>query len=546
LGDRNKFFIIYLDQFESIIGKVGKNSQIFEFFYELANRFSRYYLVIARKSDYIANLEELNFDMDKLRNAAFSIALPDFNKEEAIEMIYKLQEHFKKNIKPKLIQDILELSNGFPWLHKRICYHIYSLCKKGMTQDEILKSGLSLEDLFKEEIEQLDEIDKDFLKKLVSQLPATLNDLDTIFEGDSNFKIRIKKFKNLRLIRLTGNVLDTYNDFFKEFILRGKIPIIKRYILKISPNNLEKWFKIILNKNYTNIDSILSNESIKKGTVYNKLSDMKTLGLIEYSQGIIKINSEARESLENNRLEELLRQKLLDNELISGKNGILYSISEKSELTLEDIVEILKNKFLIVDRKEKTWKKYAKNIIKWLSYCNFGRELDFEISTNQFIKGRRKDEFYFEISVSKAIEIIEEFQSKDIIERDYFVKKAKRNEKALVDLRRNHLIDRGEKGYFLTNLGNQFLNGTKNERKEIVKQICYSWLNISNFLIEIQKNPNRDLIEIFSEFISKKHWSRNTKELFFRKLKSWLVYSGEVIKSGHNFYHKDHTLERYL
>ena len=483
LKEHKRYTIINLDQFESIIFKTGESEVIFDFFFSIVNQCSQYYLVITRKSDLIVSLDEkVNINLEKLNNHSYSILLPDFNKEDSIEMISKLHDYFKRNVNSELTQAILERSNGFPWLHKRICYHVLRLYNKGMSQDNIIKSGLSIEDLFKEELEQLDELDKDFLKKVVQYLPANLNDLDEIFEDDEHFKKRIRKLRNFRIIRLKGNTLDTYNDFFKEYIINGKVPLKKKYILKIGPGAIEKWFSIIVNKGYMNIDMILQNETIKKGTLYNNLAEMKNLELIEYYKGKIVVNMDAEISLKKDKFKTFLKSKLLENDLFNGKNGIIDKASRKQELDLNDIVNILHEMFPVVDREKDTWKNYAKTIIRWLLYCDIDIDLDLDITKLKLINRRKKKYFFPEISMNKVIEIMEEFSTNPSIKKSYFINKAKRNEKALLDLRTINFINHGKEGYILTDLGKEFLDASPNKRREIIEKICYSWANIRDFL----------------------------------------------------------------
>ncbi|TFG19052.1 MAG: hypothetical protein EU530_07360 [Promethearchaeota archaeon] len=205
--------IIYLDQFEGLFSRPESYYAIFDFIFEIVRTLDCFLLVLARKSDYLMTLDEsTNINIERLQNSSISITINDFEKNEAQELISKLEIVFGKPVKKELVQQVFERSSGFPWLNKRICYHIKKLHNSGFSQDDIIHSGLKIEDLFDEELESLDELDKDFLRKLVNHLPANIVELSEIFHDNPNYIEKLKKLQNLRLIRLTGKTFDTYND----------------------------------------------------------------------------------------------------------------------------------------------------------------------------------------------------------------------------------------------------------------------------------------------------------------------------------------------
>jgi len=534
------FLVIFIDQFEIFILRSNGYSQYFDFFFEIANRLSNIYLVIARKSDtFISTEENIKFDFERLINSSYPINLPDFNKSEALEMISKLEEYFKKKVKKELVKEILEKSDGFPWLHKRLCNHVLNLYNKGSSQDDIIKAGLSIGDLFKEELEQLDELERNFLKKIISFLPLSINELNEQFQNEINFKERIRKFKNLRLLRLTANTLDTYNDFFKEYVLNGTIPIRPKYILKRTPNTIEKWFKLIFDKKYDDIDLIVEHESIQKGSLYNNLKDMRNLNLLDLEKGKLVINPDLGNKFNIDNYKQFIKSQIIKNDLLNGKNGIIDISSRKSELELLDVTQILKNKFQYIECEEKTWKKYSQVLIQWIRYCGLNEDLNINIVGNILQNKREKKYFFPEISIHRLNEIISEFLNFIEIPKIFFLNKARRNDKALFDLQTINFLEKKNDKYYMTRLGKEYLQSSKIKKREIISNICYSWPNIRDYLEKIKNNDTIDAFEIFQALKYVEQWSKSTKEMFFRKLKSWLIYSRLVFKSNSRLIHKD-------
>ncbi len=59
-------------------------------------------------------------------------------------------------------------------------------------------------------------------------------------------------------------MIDTYNDFIKEYIQTGRIPppLDPSYILKKSPNEINKWFQKIIKKNNISYEDIIAEEGM--------------------------------------------------------------------------------------------------------------------------------------------------------------------------------------------------------------------------------------------------------------------------------------------
>ncbi|MCV5902465.1 hypothetical protein OFN63_40840, partial [Escherichia coli] len=74
-------------------------------------------------------------------------------------------------------------------------------------------------DLFEEELEGLDEIEKDYLVKIAAKLPADFNELQYQFDEDPMLVKVLDKLTAYRLVRLSGSTYDTYNDVFKEYLV---------------------------------------------------------------------------------------------------------------------------------------------------------------------------------------------------------------------------------------------------------------------------------------------------------------------------------------
>lgn len=173
-----KLAIVFLDQFESIFLKPKLYNLLLDYIFEFYSY--RYNLVfcIARKNDQPTTYDDsVEIDLNRLNSISIPLPLDDFELPEAEELIDKMTSELGRPLIKSLKEQVLEISNYFPWLLKKFCAHIIKLVKNGKTQTQIMNEGMQLEDLFNEDINALDEPLKEFFKRLVYYLPATQTEL---------------------------------------------------------------------------------------------------------------------------------------------------------------------------------------------------------------------------------------------------------------------------------------------------------------------------------------------------------------------------------
>ncbi|WGU96426.1 restriction endonuclease [Paenibacillus dendritiformis] len=170
----NKIAIIFLDQFESVFSRPKIYNQIIDYILEFCSFNFRLLFCIARKNDQPTTYDESSeIDLNRLNGISKSFLLEDFRLPEAEFLIDKMKEELGRPLIKALKEQVLEISNGFPWLLKKFCAHIIKLVKSGKTQTNVMQTGMQLEDLFNEDLEALDEVLREFFNRLIHYLPAT-------------------------------------------------------------------------------------------------------------------------------------------------------------------------------------------------------------------------------------------------------------------------------------------------------------------------------------------------------------------------------------
>ncbi len=109
--------------------------------------------------------------------------------------------------------------------------HLLRLLESGVSQRDLFSAGLQLDDLFNEELEGLDEIQRDYLFRIAARLPADYTQLQRQFDEDPLLTSVLDTLTQARLLRLTGATYDTYNDVFKEYLVYRKLPEFRQPII---------------------------------------------------------------------------------------------------------------------------------------------------------------------------------------------------------------------------------------------------------------------------------------------------------------------------
>jgi len=236
LQKNNNLGVFFIDQFESLFSKPDLYAAFIDMVMGITHLCTSILFCIARKNDQPTTYDErAKIDLEYLREISETITLEDFSRDEALSLINHVQDEIGQPLVDRVKEMALEFSQGFPWLQKRICAHIIGMIKKGLSQEELVQAGLKPEELFSEELADLDETDKDFIRRLACYLPATISELHDVFGDGESLSKRINTLQTHRLIRLTGRTYDTYNDVLKEYLKTGSIPFGIKYVFRTSP-----------------------------------------------------------------------------------------------------------------------------------------------------------------------------------------------------------------------------------------------------------------------------------------------------------------------
>lgn len=526
LEEKSKVGVIFVDQFESMFSRPELYIDFLDLVLEIVHKCSNTIICIARKNDQPTTFDERDrINLQRLRQISRSIELTDFSSSEAIELISHLDEEIQQPLKPKLRNMILEFSaSGFPWLVKRIGAHIRDMVlKHDMAQDVLIQNGVRPDELFQEDLAELDIVDREFLKDLVYYLPATVDDLSQLekFRGKL-LSAKLALFQDQRLIRLIGRTYDTYNDVFKHYLKYGEIPHPNKYTFRASPKTTIKLLRVILSRRPQTTEDVQSLFALDSGTVLNTLRELRMLELIDYTRGQLKIDEETINAFERGELDLRIKEQVWrSNGLVQD---ILSRITTEGEIELKEIIRLMKESLPLLELSEDTWDTYARTLVSWLRYVGLTHP-DAITADGRAIgatrRGRQSEYFLPSSYVKQVTNVMEKFRQEEIIPFNEF------QEIRRADCIQLGLLEEDEEGNLqLTLTGDEFLSnelGRARIFKDCLKNLDY----MERYLSHIG-NQEKKHLDVLKATLGDTAFTEETWLWRSKILANWLEFAGMI------------------
>jgi hypothetical protein len=361
--------IVQIDQFEALLALPLVFDTVLDLIGTSTTRGLPIVWVLARKNDLATTFDEsASIDLARLNELSRSVALDDFSPDESRLLLSRLAEELGTAIRSELSNAILTFSAGFPWLHKRLCAHVLSMHRAGVSQRDLVQTGLRAEDLFEEDLAGLTEQDKALLRTLAAHLPNTAAELNRRLEGEISphrLTSKLNEFLGRKLLRLSGDVYDTYNDVFKTYLVTERIPFQTRYVFRVTPRACFDLLREIARVGPLDLSGFQRHIGCNQIAVINKLRELRLLGLIVPQPGFVALSVEAQTALETDSLGELLRRSLRANGLVLR---VLDLLANEDTVSVPRIADELKKQLPHVEVSERTWQQYAQLLIAWIRY----------------------------------------------------------------------------------------------------------------------------------------------------------------------------------
>jgi len=534
--------VVFVDQFESLFLRPELYIDFLDLVLEIIHNCRNIVICLARKNDQPTTFDEKDrINLQRLRQISRSIELSDFSSHEALELISHLDEEMQQPLKPKLKSMILEFSaSGFPWLVKRIGAHIRDMVTKhGMSQDELIQNGVKPDELFQEDLAELDIVDREFLKDLVHYLPATVDDLSQLekFRGKL-LSGKLGLFQDQRLIRLIGRTYDTYNDVFKHYLKFGEIPHPNKYTFRTSPKTAINLLRKILKDRPSTTDDVQGLSKLDSGSVLNALRELRMLELIDYTRGQLRIDEDSINAYDVGELDLHIKEQVWrSNGLVQD---IVSRISTEGEIDLVEIIRIMNESLPLLELSESTWDTYARTLISWLRYVGLTHPgaITSEGRAIGATRRGRQSEYYLPSSyVKQVITVMSKFGDEEIIP----VLELDEMRWAKADCIQLGLIEEDDRNLRITLTGDEFL-ANQLARPRVFRDCLENLAYIDQYLGQI-RSQGKSHLEVLKNTLGDEAFTEETWLWRSKILANWLEFAGIIHRrSGKIFISKQFDL----
>lgn len=365
LEEQDKLLILVFDQFEDIFRKESILQSFFKLLTDIKSHQSNIVLGFSWKSETIISADEKNISrlLSQSKEQSVSITMNEFSIKESKKFIKQLENSIGEKLDEEFKRRIIDNSQGFPWLVKKLCVHIYKQLHANVTLDDLFSQDLNVESLFKTDLEECNEEEIRALN-LIAQRAYDSNMFDRIEVNDIISEEIITNLTNKNLIIKTGTKYNIYWDIFRDYLVTGDVPKVgETYLIRSTPNPIFEILTIFENKSEMTLEEISSYTSNSSSTVDNLLRTLRDFGLIKYRNNKFSLKNNDFKVNESN-FKDYINNKLQRHTFYLE----LIKIKDK-QIKLDDIVEIIKLKNSTGNNyQEKTLKLYAQIFLVWLSY----------------------------------------------------------------------------------------------------------------------------------------------------------------------------------
>lgn len=370
IGSLKQVVAIQIDQFEALLARPSVFRGVLDLVIATTERALPVVWIMARKNDLAATYDEsAAIDLMRLNELSQSIELEDFSISDEKALLDRLAMELGAKLSVLLTEAILTFSAGFPWLLKRVCAHVIDMSKSGIDLNELARGGLRAEDLFDEDLAGLDETDKALLRTLAANLPNTVAELNRRLEGEVSFQRltdKLNDFLGRKLLRLSGNVYDTYNDVFKSYLLTNRIPFQARYVFRVTPGAALGLLPKVADEGPLDVAAFAKRVGGNPTAVYNKLRELRLLGFIDPQPGRVALSAEAAAAIDSEQIGDFLRKALRANALASK---VLDLVASEERVALHSVTKLLQGELPHIKVSSTTWARYASILVNWLRYA---------------------------------------------------------------------------------------------------------------------------------------------------------------------------------
>lgn len=369
---QKQLIVLVLDQFEEFYSKV----ELFSVFEEaqrlmISTVAARTNLVLgfAWKTDTTVPQDHPAYHMwHQLSDHRFEFDLPPFTHADVENSVKMFEKEIKDRIRPELRKYVIENSQGYPWLLKKLCIHLYYQLQRGVSQSELADRSLDISSLFERDLNNLNDAERACVKLVANNAPMDWFEADKSASADV-----VRSLQEKRILVRRGSKLNLYWDIFREYVLNGSIPDIPFTHVPQSPS-IAAVLKVAeqLDPVEPRTTRQISEASgLKESTVRNILHDLSVFGIASVDRDLVSLDKHV-----NNTSPEMILTSIRSVFRRHALTEILKKHDAPPPATQENIIQYLKRINPAAKHHSRTWITYANRMGQWLTIAGYLRQLE--------------------------------------------------------------------------------------------------------------------------------------------------------------------------
>lgn len=362
----NRLMVIFFDQFENIFFIPDLLKGIRDLFLNVCSAQTNIVLCFSWKTGLSDLADEFSHNVHHLvSETSKHIILNPFSEDDIIALFDMLGDELNETLGKNFQSFLSKLSQGYPWLLKRLFAYVRAMVQAGDLTPDVLKRILSVEDLFHKDLQGLTVKEKAVLLYIAKSAPVS------IFEADKSFEHQVvQNLMTRKLVIKIGGICDVYNDIFRNYLITGDLPLVENYIFQTQVADVLNAVRILEKKGGAlDLSTFNSEMGLAKKLLVKIVKEMNLLGLAKTINGNITLQIKKTHPSRGIDIafQYHLKDRLRNNRPVQL---IIRTIKKKKTLTLDEVAEVLKMSSPNISATKAAWAKYARTLAGWIDIAD--------------------------------------------------------------------------------------------------------------------------------------------------------------------------------